>query len=114
MMPNTDKHHRNYLQVQVQMSICGILVKQFVGQMIELNGNTSLMPCQKDMEGSPDQLKHTAKLFTDMQMCMNILRAIPYALATAYWANKGMYHFLDYVKTMADNLALIEPKHKQK
>ena len=50
--------------------------------------------------------------FTELELCNIILTALPFGFATAFWAAKGSKHFPVYVKTLKEDLELIEPNYQ--
>ncbi len=77
-----------------------------------MNLYLKLMPCLKEEEDSPAAMKRMDVPFDEIEMCMIILRAIPFGLSMAYWANKGFGHFLMETRALTDDLALIKLKYK--
>ena len=71
------------------------------------------LPCLKDEEGSPPNLKCANVPFDDIKLSMIMLRAVPPALSTAYWAKMGVGHFPTNVKDVVKELLLIKPEYRR-
>ena len=109
--PNAAERHRNYLVAQVYKHE-KVSCEQFCQRMVELNNYMKLLPCWKDEEDSPSQLARADTPFTSIEMCMHILNALPFPLATAYWAMKGAKHCPVDVDELRRDLILVEPNVK--
>ena len=57
MEPNAAERHRNYLSAQIRMPLQGNNCKAFAGRVLQLNEYCYYLPCLKDKEGSPLNLK---------------------------------------------------------
>ncbi len=57
-------------------------------------------------------MKHTGVPFDNIEMCMIILHTISFGLSMAYWANKGVGHFLMETRALIDNIELLEPQYE--
>lgn len=111
MKPDAAERERRYMQVQIVMPSNGqVKVGQFVDRLVEMNGFLPYLPTLKDAKGSPQGLARGDVPFTDLEMCQNILMAVPYQLATAYWAQKGAGHYPTDVETLREDLSLLEPE----
>lgn len=107
------ERHRRYLSTQVKMPPKGVTVEAFVNRMVELNKYLKYLPTLKDKEGCPTEVPRGDKPFSDYELCEHILQAIPYKFAVAYWAKQGPNHFPSDVKTLKEELKLIEPQFEQ-
>ena len=110
MEPNTAEQHHDYLSAQIRMPFRGYNCKAFVARVLQLNKYCHYLPCLKDKEGSPPNLKHANVPFNDIELSMIMLRAVPPALSTAYWAKMGVGHFLTSVKEVVMELLLLKPE----
>ena len=108
--PGAAERQRHYMQTQIKMPRKGVKVKVFIARLVEMDGYIEFLPCLKDVEDSPAALKRNNVPFDEIEMCMLILKAVPFGLATAYWANQGARHFPQDVSELSDNLELLEPE----
>jgi len=113
MEPNAAKRHRDYLSPQIRMPLQGYNCKAFAARVLQLNEYCYYLPCLKDEEGSPPNLKRVNVPFDDIKLSMIMLRAVPPALSTAYWAKMGVGHFPTNVKDVVKELLLIEPEYRR-
>ena len=106
--PNAAERHRMYMMAQI-IKPKQITAEQFVNRMVELNNYLPLLPCWKDEENSPEALTRADVPFPPIEMCMIIINALPFALASAYWAMKGAKHCPIDVEELKKDLMLVEP-----
>ena len=91
------------------MPLQGYNCKAFAARVLQLNEYCYYLPCLKDKEGSPPNLKRANVPFNDIELSMIMLLAVPPVLSTAYWAKMGVGHFPTNVKDVVKELLLIEP-----
>jgi hypothetical protein len=113
MRPNAAERHHVYMQTQIRLPARGCSIKAFISRIVEINGYAKFLPCLKDVEGSPEQLKRMDRPFTELELCNIVLQAIPYPFACAFWANKGAGHFPVDLRVMTEDLALHKPEFKR-
>ena len=61
----------------------------------------------KHVENSPALWLPMNVPFSEIEMCIHVIAALPLNLAIAYWASKGQ-HFPVCLKTLGDDLKLVE------
>jgi hypothetical protein len=80
---------------------------QLINRTKELNALVPYLPCLKHSEGSPDEMLSMDETFLELEMCTNILTALPSELSMAYWASKGE-HFPTDLRKLEEDLVLVE------
>ena len=113
MESNAAERHQQYLDGQVIMPKNGLSVTAFCDRMVELNKLTKFLPTQKDEEGAPRALERGNVPFSDMKLCSIIVKALPFAFQTEYWAHKDQgFHPTDLTELRHD-LKRLEPAFRQ-
>ena len=110
MEPNAAERHRDYLSAQIKMPFRGYNYRAFSARVLQLNKYCKYLPCLKDKEGSPANLKRAKVPFDDIKLSMIMLCAVPNSLSQAYWAKMGVGHFPTSVKEVVKELLLLETK----
>ncbi len=87
---------------------CYILIER----MKWANEVIKYLPCMKHVENSPSGWPIMNTPFSEIELCIHIINALPLDLAVAYWVSKGQ-HFPTCVKTLGDDLKLVEAQVKQ-
>ena len=84
-----------------------VKIVQFFSRMHALNEMIEYLPCLKHVEDSPVDLPIMNVPFTELDMCTNILSALPVKMTVAYYASKGQ-HFPTSMKKLEEDLILVE------
>ena len=84
-----------------------VKIVQFFSRMHALNEMIEYLPCLKHVEDSPADLPKMNEPFTELDMCTNILSALPVKMTVAYYASKGQ-HFPTSMKKLEEDLILVE------
>jgi hypothetical protein len=84
-----------------------VKIVQFFSCMHALNEMIEYLPCLKHEEDSPADLPIMNVPFTELDMCTNILSALPVKITVAYYASKGQ-HFPTSMKKLEEDLSLVE------
>ena len=102
---------RRYISTTFKMAD-KVKVVQLINRMKELNALVPYLPCLKHREGSPDKMPSMDESFLELEMCTNILAALPSELSMAYWASKGE-HFPTDLRKLEEDLVLVETQVRQ-
>ncbi len=100
------ERHRRYWTTTVRMCedfYCAILIDQ----MRFANEISVYLPCMKHAEDSPVLWPTMNVPFSEMEMCIHVINALPMNLAAVYWASKGI-HFPVSLKALNEDLWLVE------
>ena len=100
---------RTYMQTCIKMPKKGLNVSQYISRFLVLNNYLEMLPCLKQIQGSPANLARADVKFTDIELCPMILSGMDTPLALAYHALKGRDHFATSVKQLKEDLESIEP-----
>lgn len=84
MEPITAEYHHNYLDAQIRMSKHGYSCKTFCVRMLQMNEYYNYLPCLQDEEGSSQVMKHADVPFSNIEMSMSMLGAVPSTLSSDY------------------------------
>jgi len=97
---------KRYLQTTVKLGDT-VRIVQLFSRMKDLNDMMKYLPCLKHIEGLPANLPTMNVPFSELDMCTNIIGALPVPMSTAYYASKGQ-HFPVCMKKLEEDLILIE------
>ena len=106
------ERHRRYWQTTIKKAE-EISCRALIEHMQWANSVTKYLPCMKHMEDSPAALPQMNVPFSEMEMCTNVIAALPQEISTAYWAAKGQ-HFPVCLKTLGDDLKMVEAQEKRR
>ena len=110
--PNAAERHRQYMLSQIVWPATKVGIGPFVDRVIEINTYNKYLPSLKDEEGAPEALVRGNVPFTELELCTIILQALPFGFASAFWSQKGTKHFPVCVKTLKEDLELMEPHYR--
>ena len=100
------ERHRRYISTTIKKAD-NVNCLQLISRMVAMNDMTAYLPCLKQMEDSPSSLPQMDKPFSEMEMCMYVLAALPHSISSAYWASKG-HHFPLKIEELKSDLKLVE------
>ena len=75
--------HRRYMSTLLRKANA-VTCKQFIMHIMQMNTYTVYLPCLKQVEGSPSEMEFQNNPFSELDMCMHILSAMPQIIAGAY------------------------------
>ena len=78
-----------------------------IERIIWANEVIKYLPCMKHKEGSPAGWQTMNVPFSEIELCIHVIAALPINLATAYWSVKDQ-HFPVCLRTLGDDLKLVE------
>ena len=108
---DTAESHHRYMPTILRKAKA-MVCKQFIMRVMQMNTYTAYLPCLKQVKGSPDEMEFQNVPFSELNMCIHILSAMPQLIAGAYWSIKGRSFPTD-VEKLKDDLMLIEAQQNR-
>ena len=109
---NAPERHCQCILSQIVWPATKVEIGAFVDRVVEINTYNKYLPSLKDEEGSPEELVRGNVTFTELELCNVILTALPFGFALAFWTSKGTKHFPVCVRTLKEDLELIESNYR--
>ena len=83
------------------------MCNQLIYPLLEMNKLTLHLPCLEHMGDFLSNLPEVDKLYSKIEMCNNVLVALPALVSMVYWATKGKYFSVD-IKELEEDVSQVE------
>ena len=106
------ERQKTYMSTKLIFNPDKITVKKFCERIVHMNTMLEILPTRKDIVGAPDEMERGDVPLKPYRLCEVLLESLPYKFEQMYWSRRRAHHFPTCVKTLIEELVVMEPEYK--